>query len=221
IALSRIITVLTVVELISPLASRVSSLSSLVLPLSAQSLPARADSVMRRFVAADAPGCAVAIDSANIAIHRGAYGLAELEYRIPIGNSTIFEAGSVSKQFVAAAVLLLEQRGVLSLDDTLQKWFPEIPVYERPITIRHLMLHTSGMRDWGSVRGLAGWARWTASYTHGDALAIIARQRGLNHLPGEAYSYTNTGYNLMAMLVERATRQRFTTFTQRELFEPL
>src|SRR5690606_24618297 len=93
IALSRIITVLTVVELISPLASRVSSLSSLVLPLSAQSLPSRADSVMRRFVAADAPGCAVAIDSANIAIHRGAYGLAELEYRIPIGNSTIFEAG--------------------------------------------------------------------------------------------------------------------------------
>jgi CubicO group peptidase (beta-lactamase class C family) len=200
------------------------ALSPLALPLStisAQSLPARTDSVMRSFVASDAPGCAVAIDSASIAIHRGAYGLAELEYRVPISNSTIFEAGSVSKQFVAAAVLLLEKRGVLSLDDTLQKWFPEIPVYEQPITIRHLMLHTSGLRDWGSVRGLAGWPRWTASYTHGDALAIIARQHGLNHLPGEAYSYTNTGYNLMAMLVERATRQRFTTFTQREFFEPL
>src|SRR5690606_5280870 len=144
----------------SPLASQFSNLP-------AQSLPARADSVMRCFVASYAPGCAVAIDSANIAIHRGAYGLAELEYQVPISNSTIFEAGSVSKQFVAAAVLLLEKRGALSLDDTLQKWFPEIPVYEHPITIRHLMLHTSGLRDWGSVRGLAGWPRWTASYTHG------------------------------------------------------
>src|SRR5690606_5420975 len=93
IALSRIITVLTVVELISPLASRVSSLPFLVLPLSAQSLPSRSESVMRRIVAAAAPGCAAALDAANIAIHRGAYGLAELEYRLPIGNSTFFGAG--------------------------------------------------------------------------------------------------------------------------------
>ena len=191
-------------------------------PVAAQAaLTTRADSVLRTFIAPDAPGCAVAIDSADAVAYRGAFGMAELEYRQPIGVGSIFEAGSVSKQFTAAAVLLLEARGVLSLNDTLQKWFPEIPVYERPITIRHLMLHTSGLRDWGSVRSLAGWPRWTASYTHADALAIIARQRGLNHLPGDAYSYTNTGYNLLAMLVERAAKMRFTTFTAREFFEPL
>jgi CubicO group peptidase (beta-lactamase class C family) len=176
---------------------------------------------MRAFVAPDAPGCAVAINRDGTPAYRGAFGLAELEHRVPITGSTIFEAGSVSKQFTAAAVLLLAARGTLSLDDPIQRWFPELPEYQAPITVRHLMLHTSGLRDWGSVIGLTGWPRWTASYTHADALAIIARQRGLNHAPGAAFSYTNTGYNLLAMLVERAARVPFTTFTERELFTPL
>jgi CubicO group peptidase (beta-lactamase class C family) len=189
--------------------------------LAAQGFKARADSVLRGFVGADAPGCAVAVDSAGSAAYRGAFGLAELEYRIPISVSTIFEAGSVSKQFTAAAVLLLEARGKLSLDDPVQKWFSEIPQYQWPVTIRHLMQHTSGMRDWGSVIGLSGWPRWTASYNHADALAIIARQRDLNYQPGTAFGYTNTGYNLMAMLVERAAGESLTAFTHREFFEPL
>lgn len=187
----------------------------------AQSLPARADSVMRAFVAADAPGCAVAVDRDGAPAYRGAFGLAELEHQVPITVGTIFEAGSVSKQFTAAAVLLLAARGTLSLDDPVQRWFPELPEYQAPITVRHLMLHTSGLRDWGSVIALTGWPRWTASYTHADALAIIARQRGLNHAPGAAFSYTNTGYNLLAMLVERATSMPFAEFTRRELFDPL
>src|SRR5690606_32437632 len=123
-------------------------------------------------------------------------GSAELEHDIPIGIGTIIEAGSVSKQFTAAAVLLLAARDQLDLDAPIQRWFPEIPEYQAPITVRHLLHHTSGLRDWGSVRGVAGWPRWTASYTHDDALEVIARQRGLNHDPGAAYSYTNTGYNL-------------------------
>jgi CubicO group peptidase (beta-lactamase class C family) len=192
-----------------------------VTSLQAQSLPARADSVLRAFVGTDAPGCAAAVDSAGTALYRGAFGLAELEYQVPITVQTIFEAGSVSKQFTAAAVLLLEARGRLSLDDPVQKWFPELPQYEWPVTIRHLMNHTSGMRDWGSVIGLTGWPRWTASYNHDDALAIIARQRHLNYQPGSAFGYTNTGYNLMAMLVERISSESLSAFMQREFFTPL
>ena len=196
-------------------------LASRLSPLAAQDLSSRADSILRTFVGSDAPGCAVAIDRAGMPAYRGAFGLAELEYRVPNTIATIFEAGSVSKQFTAAAVLLLEARGKLSLDDAVQRWFPELPTYQWPVTIRHLMLHTSGMRDWGSVIGLSGWPRWTASYTHDDALEIIARQRGLNYQPGTAFGYTNTGYNLMAMLVERASGQSLAEFSRREFFEPL
>ena len=210
----KALTAITAAVLISRLTSHVS-------PLAAQDFTTRADSILHAFVGADAPGCAVAIDSAGSVAYRGAFGLAELEHQIPITVGTIFEAGSVSKQFTAAAVLLLEARGELSLDDPVQQWFPEIPRYQWPVTIRHLMLHTSGMRDWGAVMGLAGWPRWTAAYTHADALAIIARQRDLNHEPGAAFSYTNTGYNLMAMLVERVAGESFAAFTHREFFQPL
>lgn len=193
----------------------------LVTPLGAQDLAARADSILKAYAGSDAPGCAAAIDTGGSVAYRGAAGLAELEFGAPITVGTIFEAGSVSKQFTAASVLLLEARGLLSLEDTLQRWFPEIPVYAAPITIRHLMLHTSGLRDWGSVMGLAGWGRWTASYGQDDALAIIARQRGLNHPTGEAFSYTNSGYNLLAILVERVSGRAFEDFMRTEFFEPL
>jgi CubicO group peptidase (beta-lactamase class C family) len=195
--------------------------ASRVTSLQAQALVTHADSVLVAFVGTNAPGCAAAIDRAGMPLYRGAFGFAELEHRIPITIHTIFEAGSISKQFTAAAILLLEARGKLSLDDPVQKWFPEIPQYQWPITVRHLMLHTSGMRDWGSVIGLSGWPRWTASYNHDDALAIIARQRDLNFPPGTAFSYSNTGYNLMAMLVERASGESLAAFSRREFFEPL
>jgi CubicO group peptidase (beta-lactamase class C family) len=197
------------------------SLLLLTAPLTAQGFASRADSIVTTYVGTESPGCTVAIDTGATAFYRGAFGLAELEHGVPIAIGTIFEAGSVSKQFTAASVLLLEARGLLSLDDTLQQWFPEIPVYAAPITLRHLMLHTSGLRDWGSVMGLAGWGRWTATYTQDDALAIIARQRGLNHPTGTEFSYTNSGYNLLAMLVERVTHRRFDDFMRTEFFEPL
>lgn len=198
------------------------TLTLLAPPLVAQqAIAARADSIFRPWAGNDAPGCAIAVDHGDSATYRGAFGLAELEYRIPNADTTIFEAGSVSKQFAAASVLLLEARGLLSLDDPIQTWFPEIPVYAAPITLRHLMLHTSGLRDWGAVRSLAGWPRWSASYGQADALAITARQRGLNHPTGTAFSYTNTGYNLLAMLVERVSGQPFDAFMAQEFFAPL
>ncbi len=196
-------------------------IAQLAPPLPAQSLARRADSVFASYATTTAPGCTIGVDSAGHPIYRGAYGMAELEFGAPMTVETISEAGSVSKQFVAASVMLLAARGVLSLDDTLQRWFPEIPVYDHAITLRHLLHHSSGLRDWGAVAALAGWPRGERAHTQDDALAILARQRGLNHVPGEAFSYTNSGYNLLAILVERASHIPFAEFSRREFFVPL
>ncbi len=191
--------------------------------LQAQSAPisARADSIFGRFAGPQSPGCAVDLRRGRDSLLTRAWGLAEMEHGIPITAGTIFEAGSVSKQFTAAAVLLLEQRGMLSLDDTLQRWFPEIPTYGTPITLRHLMQHTSGLRDWGAVAQLEGWPRGTRDHRQEHALTIASRQRALNHAPGAEFSYTNTGYNLLAMLVSRLSGMSFAEFTRTEFFEPL
>lgn len=91
----------------------------------------------------------------------------------------------------------------LSLDDPVRKYIPELPDYGTVITIRHLLNHTSGLRDWGDVEGIAGWPRSTRVYTHAIVLDIVSRQRSLNFQPGADFSYTNTGYNLLAILAER------------------
>ena len=120
---------------------------------------------------------------------------------------TIFEAGSVSKQFTAAAVLLLARDGKLSLDDPVRKYVPELPEYSPgpPLTVRHVLNHTSGLRDWGSVAAIAGWPRTTRVHTHAHVLDIVSRQQSLNFPPGSRWSYSNTGYNLAAIIVSRVS----------------
>jgi CubicO group peptidase (beta-lactamase class C family) len=118
-------------------------------------------------------------------------------------------------------VLLLVDRGQVSLDDNIRKHFPEIPEYQRPITVRELLNHTSGLRDWGEVESFAGWPRTTRDYTHAHVLEIISRQHALNYLPGDAWSYTNSGYNLAAMLVERVSGMTLQEFCRKEFFAPL
>ena len=147
--------------------------------------------------------------------------MADLEHDVALRPDSIFEAGSVSKQFTAAAVLLLAQQGRLSLDDTVRKYFPELPDYGTPLTIRHLLNHTSGLRDWGSVEAIAGWPRTTRAYTQAHVLDILSRQRALNYPPGAEYSYSNSGYNLAAMLVERVSGKPFAAFTREAIFTPL
>jgi CubicO group peptidase (beta-lactamase class C family) len=152
-----------------------------------------------------------------------AYGMADLEHDVANTPSTIFEAGSVSKQFTAAAIVLLAQEGKLSLDDDVRKHFSELPDYGKGqvITVRHLLQHTSGLRDWGSVAAVGGWPRGSRTYTHAHVLDIARRQKALNYAPGAHYSYTNTGYNLLAMLVERVSGMPFAQFTKTRLFEPI
>lgn len=191
-------------------------------PLSAQAtdVGAVADRVFKAYTPAG-PGCVVGVAQGGQILLERAYGLADLETGTALTANSILEAGSVAKQFTAAAVTLLALDGKLKFDDDVRKHFPELPAYERPITIRMLLDHTSGLRDWGSLMGLAGWPRGSRAYTHAHVLEIIARQRALNYPPGDQYSYTNSGYNLLAMLVERVSGQSFAAFSKARLFDPL
>ncbi|HEU0301073.1 MAG TPA: serine hydrolase domain-containing protein [Longimicrobium sp.] len=182
---------------------------------------ARVDSVFAAWRAPGSPGCAVGVAENGRTVLRRAYGLAELEHQIPNTPETVFEAGSVSKQFTAAAIVLLARQGKLSLDDDVRRHIPEVPDYGTTITIRHLLNHTSGLRDWGSVQDIAGWPRGTRIHTHAHVLDIVSRQRALNFTPGAEYLYSNTGYNLLAILAERVSGTSFAELSRREIFEPL
>ena len=181
----------------------------------------RVDSVFAAWQVPGAPGCAVGVAQNGRTVLRRAYGLAELEHGVPNTPETVFEAGSVSKQFTAAAVVLLARQGRLSLEDDVRRYIPEVPDYGHAITIRHLLNHTSGLRDWGSVQDIAGWPRGTRIHTHAHVLDIVGRQRALNFTPGAEYLYSNTGYNLLAILVERVSGTSFAEFSRREIFQPL
>jgi CubicO group peptidase (beta-lactamase class C family) len=191
-------------------------------PTSVAADPApRVDSVFARWNTTTSPGCAVGVSRNGVrALERG-YGMANLEYDVPNSAQTVFEAGSVSKQFTATGLILLAQRGRLSLDDDVRKYVPELPEYGRTITLRHLLSHTSGLRDWGSVAEIAGWPRTTRVHTHAHVLDILSRQKSLNYPVGDEYSYTNSGYNLAAMIIARVSGMSFADFERKEIFEPL
>jgi CubicO group peptidase (beta-lactamase class C family) len=167
------------------------------------------------------PGCAVGVATDGKPMLAKGYGMADLEHDVRIAPDTVFEAGSVSKQFTAAAVMLLARDGKLSLDDPVRKYIPELPEYPAPLTVRHMLTHTSGLRDWGSVAGIAGWPRTTRVYTHAHVLEIVGRQQALNFTPGTRWSYSNTGFNLAAIIVERVSGRSFQAFTHDRLFQPL
>jgi CubicO group peptidase (beta-lactamase class C family) len=181
---------------------------------------AQVDRIFAKWTAST-PGCAVGVSVAGKPALARAYGMADLEHGVANAADTIFESGSVAKQFTAAAVLLLARDGKLSLDDQVRKYIPELPDYGMPLTIRHMLTHTSGLRDWGSVAGIGGWPRGSRTYTHEHVLDIVSRQHALNFTPGTRYSYCNTGYNLSAILVSRVSGMSFAEFTKRRIFEPL
>lgn len=191
--------------------------------LRAQATPppqAAVDRIFARWTSAT-PGCAVGVAVGGKTVLARAYGMADLEHDVPNTVDTIFEAGSVAKQFTAAAVLLLVKDGKLSLDDPAQRYVPELPDYGAPLTIRHLLNHTSGLRDWGSLAGIAGAPRSTREYTHAHVLDIVSRQKSLNFPTGTQWSYTNTGFNLAAIIVSRVSGMSFAEFSRARIFAPL
>jgi CubicO group peptidase (beta-lactamase class C family) len=178
------------------------------------------DWLVAQRVPADAPGLALAlVQNGRVVFERG-WGLASLDYGVPITPSTVFHVASVSKQFTAFAITLLAQQGKLSVDDELRKYLPEIHNFGKPITLRHLLYHTSGLRDQWDLLVLAGW-RMDDVITQEDILTMLRRQRELNFAPGEEELYCNSGYTLLAEVVSRASGKPFVRFTRDEMFRPL
>jgi len=178
------------------------------------------DRVFAAYDTADSPGCAVGVyRNGEMAYARG-YGLASLEHRAPNTPQTVFDIGSTSKQFTAYAILLLERDGRLSLDDDVRKHVPELQPLDPVVTIRHLMLHTSGLRDYLTLWRLAGMKteNWT---TQDEAVRLVARQRRGNFPAGAEWLYSNTGYLLLSEIVKRASGQSLREFARARIFAPL
>lgn len=177
--------------------------------------------ILSRPTSDPAPGCAVGVSKNGTVIARQATGMADIEHGIPATPQSIYEAGSVSKQFTAAALLLLARDGKLKLSDDIRTYLPELQDYGAPVTIRHMIQHTSGLRDWGAVAAMEGWPRNSRNANNQDVLAIAARQAKLNFAPGSHYSYSNSNYNLAAILVSRVSGESLADFTRKRIFEPL
>ncbi|MBK6795728.1 MAG: beta-lactamase family protein [Acidobacteria bacterium] len=168
-----------------------------------------------------APGCAVGISLSGRPVYERAFGMAEIEHGIPNTPQTVFESGSVAKQFTAAAVVLLSLDGKLGLDDPVRKYITELPDYGVPLTIRHLLNHTGGVRDWGPVLALTGFGRGDRVISQALALDVITHQKGLDFTPGAEYSYSNSGYTLLSAIVERVSNLSLPVFTEQRFFKPL
>lgn len=180
----------------------------------------RVDALFAPWSATDSPGCAVAVvRDGRIAYSRG-YGMANLDLDVANTSSTVFNIASMSKQFTAASIVMLAQAGKLALDDDVRKYVPELPQYERTITIRQLLQHTSGIRDFIDLMTLGG-RPIDSVYTLDKTLRLIARQRALNFAPGDRYLYSNSGFILLLAIVERVSGEKFGRFVERNIFEPL
>jgi CubicO group peptidase (beta-lactamase class C family) len=167
------------------------------------------------------PGCAVAAMRDGKILYQRGYGMADLDHNVPITAETVFHVASMSKQFTAAAIVMLAQERKLSLDDEVRKYVPELPDFGAPVTLRQLVYHTSGLRDQWELLGLAGWRYSLDLITDDDVLSIMSRQKNLNFPPGSKHMYSNTGYTLLAQVVKRVSGQSFREFTTSRIFQPL
>jgi CubicO group peptidase (beta-lactamase class C family) len=181
---------------------------------------ARVDSVFAPFTVPGSPGCALGVIRNGTLSYARGYGLASVELGVPISPRTVFDIGSVSKQFTAMAVVLLAEEGKLSLDDEIQKFLPEIPRYAKPVTIRHLLHHTSGLRDYIDLLEWSG-VEEEAVTDDRDALAVLVRQKAPNFEAGAEFLYSNTGFFLLSVIVERVSGKPLRAFAAERIFLPL
>src|SRR3954452_23486730 len=188
---------------------------------SANSTTAAIDRVFKDWQSKDGPGCAVGVSRDGRILYQHGYGMANLETGTAIGPASIFHVASVSKQFTATAIMLRAEDGKLSVDDNIRKYLPEIPDYGTPITIRHLLTHTSGLRDQWALIGLARGRFEENRITEADVMDIVPRQKALNFKPGSEYLYSNTGFTLLAVIVKRVSGESLKDFAARRIFKPL
>ncbi len=182
--------------------------------------PQRVDALFAEQIQTGQPGCAVGIARGDNVLFRRGYGMATLDHGVAITPETVFDVGSVTKQVTASSIMLLALDGALSANDDIRTYLPELPDYGAVMTIRHLLHHTSGIRDYLNLMALGG-REFYAPISHQDIVELMARQRALNAVPGARYRYSNTGYMLLATIVERVSGQTFGTFARERIFEPL
>ena len=188
----------------------------------AQSTAWRADvdQIFAQWDRKDSPGCALALFKDGAIQYERGYGMADLEHDVAITPDTVFYVGSVSKQFTAFAAALAIQQGRLGPDDSIRKYLPELPAYAGAITIRQLIHHTSGLRDFYALLSIAG-RREDALFDNAAILRLAAKQKALNFPPGTEYLYSNTGYALLSIVIGRATGTSFGSFVETNIFAPL
>jgi len=177
----------------------------------------KVESLLAKFDGPDRPGaCVAVIHDGTFAFKKG-YGLAHLEEKVPVDESTNFRLASVTKQFTAMAILLLKEQGALEYDDPLSRFFPDFPEIGKRITVRHLLNHTSGLIDYENVmpQGL------TEPLKDRDVLELLKSQHGTYFTPGTEYRYSNSGYALLALIVEKVSGKPFAAFLKKHIFSPL
>lgn len=184
-------------------------------------LTAKVDKVFTQFDKPDSPGCALAVIKDGQIIYKRGYGMTDLDHDVAIKPDTPFHVASVSKQFTAFSILLLAQQGKLSLDDKVQKYITELREFDQPITIRHLLHHTSGLRDQWNLLIMSGTRLGEDVVRDDDILDLVSRMKELNFKPGDQHLYSNTGYTLMAYIVKRVSGQSLREFAEANIFKPL
>lgn len=180
----------------------------------------KVDRVFASYVKPGSPGCAVGVLRQGKTVLGKGYGLADLEHGLPLTTQSRFYMASVSKQFTSMSMLLAEAEGKLKLDDSIRKYVPELPEYADDIPIRRMLDHTSGLRDYLSLWGLRGFSTESV-LREGSTLALIARQKGLNFPVGTDYNYSNSGYMLAAVALQRATGKTLAEYAQEKIYRPL
>src|SRR5919112_5679446 len=180
----------------------------------------KVDAFLSQWDKNDLPGGAVGVVRDGRLVYKRGFGMANLDYDVPNTTSTRFNLASVSKPFTAMSIALLAQQGKLSLDDDIRKYVPEIPKYDEAVTIRHLIHHTSGIREYQALVRFGGRGIEEA-HTPKAILNMLARQKNLSFKPGAKYSYSNSGYFLMGIIVERVSGKSLRAFAEENIFKPL
>lgn len=180
----------------------------------------KVDQIFSAYAKSGAPGCSVGVVRDGNFIYKKSFGEASIELGVPITSKSVFYLASVSKQFTSASVVLAADKGYLSLDDDVHKYIPELPDYGHPVTLRQMANHTAGFRDYFALLFLAGRDPAQIS-SSAEVFDLIKRQRALNFVPGDEYSYSNSNYFLLAEVIKRATKKSLAEFASENIFQPL